>query len=304
MDEFASAGNCVLVLWGSSSDPELLKAAATSLSARVGTAGKVQLENVERLLLSSHASSTFDVALSGFVDPASTIHSAEILAELVRILKPGGKLAIREAFADGEHFKTPSQMVSAMKLAGYVQVSEPSSVQLSDDHKISLKSVLKVPGNITVHELSGCKPQYEVGASSQLKISFAKKPEPPKVDENVVKVWSLSTNDMMDDDIELIDDDDLLDADDLVKPDPESLRVKCGDGTQRKKACKNCSCGLAEELAAEGQPKTKATNATSACGSCFLGDAFRCASCPYLGMPAFKPGEKIALTDRQLKGDL
>merc|ERR1711931_444604 len=130
---------------------------------------------------------------------------------------------------------------------------------------------------------------------SQLKLSWLQETDDTKAD--VAAIWSISASDAVDDDIELIDTNELLDEEDLVKPDAASLRV-CGT-TGKRKACKDCSCGLAEELADGKEPTKKTVN--SSCGSCYLGDAFRCASCPYLGMPAFKPGEKIQLSERQLK---
>ena len=54
---------------------------------------------------------------------------------------------------------------------------------------------------------------------------------------------------MLDAEVELMDPDSLLDESDYVKPDPLSLKYDCGTNKAgKKKACKNCVCGLAEEL--------------------------------------------------------
>ena len=68
---------------------------------------------------------------------------------------------------------------------------------------------------------------------------------------------------MDDDDVDLIDQDELLDEEDMAKPDQATLRV-CGT-TGKRKACKDCSCGLAEEITNGGEITTKSVN--SSCGS-------------------------------------
>lgn len=112
-----------------------------------------------------------------------------------------------------------------------------------------------------------------------------------------------------------IDPEALLTAADRARPVPTCEPFAADGAPRRKKACKNCSCGLAE-LEAEELAQSKvvlldgkvdgqaievdqaekerllaavlaAPKATSSCGSCFLGDAFRCASCPYLGETDF-----------------
>ncbi|XP_078365876.1 anamorsin homolog isoform X2 [Oculina patagonica] len=258
--------------------------------------------SAHQITLTSHLDSAFDVVLSGATLPSLLVHSLDLLAEIARILKPSGKLTLTEPTGSTGNLRPPEKLASALKLAGFVNISVPKELSLTLDASTVLKEKF---GDVTTIQISACKPSFEVGTSSQLPLSFSSKPAcKPKVkDENVAKIWTLSAQDIDDEDIDILDSDTLLDEEDLLKPDPASLKSDCNTNKAgKKKACKNCTCGLAEEIGQGKKPEKKAV--TSSCGSCYLGDAFRCASCPYLGMPAFKPGEKVALTSRQLKGDL
>ncbi|KAJ8910782.1 hypothetical protein NQ315_015123 [Exocentrus adspersus] len=168
-----------------------------------------------------------------------------------------------------------SNISDAVKLKFQLSTNGFMNIQISDDN------------------VNAIRPLFEVGSSTSLNL--------PK--RSMGAIWKLDDNE--DDDVETIDPDDLLDEEDLKKPDISSLRV-CGT-TGKRKACKDCSCGLAEELASEakaGKVVNTIDAPKSSCGSCYLGDAFRCATCPYLGMPAFKPGDKIQLIGNQLQADL
>ncbi|QLQ82015.1 hypothetical protein HG537_0G02690 [Torulaspora globosa] len=110
---------------------------------------------------------------------------------------------------------------------------------------------------------------------------------------------------------ELIDEEDLV----INSNDPTGITmITCGKTkTRRKKACKDCTCGMKEQEQQEidqvrnnqetivkfsDQELTEIDftiegKKLGGCNSCSLGDAFRCSGCPYLGLPAFKPGQKI-----------
>ncbi|XP_070575043.1 anamorsin homolog [Ptychodera flava] len=303
-------GQHVLLLWGGAVPPDNIQDIVKTIMEKVGSTGKVQVEHIDRLHISEHKNSTFDVVISGLFQPVTAIHSSDSLAEFARILKPNGKLVLREPVVQNSdpNIRTQAKAVSAVKLSGFVNVSEPKTLEPTEDDLSTIKSSLKTTSDVSVVEILCNKPAFEVGSSSQL--SFTKKPrietDKPKLDNNAAKVWTLSAFDMADDEVDLVDQDDLLDDDDFLKPDPSTLQADCGTGSGKRKACKNCSCGLAEELENEGKTEKKSTkqSTTSACGNCYLGDAFRCASCPYLGMPAFKPGEKVSLSNRQLNADV
>ena len=48
------------------------------------------------LLIAAHQKSVFDVALLGAVNPPSVTHTMDHLAEVARILKPSGRMYLRE----------------------------------------------------------------------------------------------------------------------------------------------------------------------------------------------------------------
>merc|ERR1719159_1560451 len=93
---------------------------------------------------------------------------------------------------------------------------------------------------------------------------------------------------------------DRIDEDALLGEVPKPVGKGKSDCSSQPKACANCTCGRKEledkEGAEEAKKKLEQGTVRSSCGSCYLGDAFRCDGCPYRGLPAFKPGSKVELS--------
>lgn len=151
-----------------------------------------------------------------------------------------------------------------LTLAGFVDIEQTSS------------SVL------TAH-----LPLYAQGASLSLS-------EAPK--SSALDAWTaaLSSGEK----VPLVDEAELLKRDGIPDGDGKECSI---DNVGKRKPCKDCSCGLADIYAEESETKAPLK---SSCGSCSLGDAFRCAGCPYLGLPPFKPGEKVSIPQSFMTSDI
>uniref|UniRef100_K3Z8Y7 Anamorsin homolog n=1 Tax=Setaria italica TaxID=4555 RepID=K3Z8Y7_SETIT len=193
----------------------------------------------------------------------------QLVAEINRVLQAGGRNSlIYECLCQPN-----TDIERKLLMGGFVEVQASAASSLDNVQSVTVKAK---------------KASWSVGSSFPLK----------KATKALPKI-------QIDDDSELIDEDSLLTEEDLKKP---QLPVvgDCEVGATRK-ACKNCTCGRAEaeaqveklELTAE-----QINNPQSACGSCGLGDAFRCGTCPYRGLPPFKPGEKVSLSGNFLAADI
>mmetsp|Transcript_293 Transcript_293/g.955 ORF Transcript_293/g.955 Transcript_293/m.955 type:complete len:206 (-) Transcript_293:865-1482(-) len=178
---------------------------------------------------------------------------------------------------------------------------------LSDDVLKNALKALKPGGALSVEKVSGDRQKLEDAcrlagfvdvSTSQEEGLVARRPK-YSIGAKMVLPWAAA--DQTADNDEIIDENELLADEDLPVKEP----VQRTRGAGGRKPCANCSCGLKEQLEnSQETAEVKTEEAASKCGNCHLGDGFRCASCPYLGLPPFKPGEKVSLTDSLMTSDL
>jgi len=106
--------------------------------------------------------------------------------------------------------------------------------------------------------------------------------------QNTIKLSGMDLDGMDLEDDNLVDEDDLLNSYNILMSGLAIPTLDKKDCKTSRNACKDCTCGRAEgSLKDESKP--------SMCGNCYLGDAFRCATCPSKGLSSFSPGEKVII---------
>eukprot|EP01038_Epipyxis_sp_PR26KG_P005602 gene5602-7734_t len=237
-------------------------------------------EQEEEILLFSDLNKIYNQSSSFLYDEIKVIGripNEEEISILFKLLISNGKMLI-----EGIPSREAGQSLTVdLKICGFIDIMAAKDPSTGDRFVVCQR------------------PTWEIGSKILLNI-VNNSTTISNNDENSKK-WKMAAIDLADDD--LIDEDALLDANPVVVDDANEAQG-CGDDTSgaKKRACKNCSCGLAEieaqeALSGEMSIEEKSSQTKSSCGSCYKGDAFRCGSCPFLGKPAFEPGnEKVVLS--------
>ncbi|KAI8468419.1 MAG: cytokine-induced anti-apoptosis inhibitor 1, Fe-S biogenesis-domain-containing protein [Monoraphidium minutum] len=243
-------------------------------------------------------------ALSGALTgaDASTVDLLTGQASLEALLASGSKYSgAVVACGSGKASLAPAFLGGVAKL---LQPGARATVQLGGGASTGdAKSALLLSGFVDCQDsgaaaVAGSVPSYGVGAKSALKkpaAAAAAAPAAPAVNGGAWKV-DLAGGD---EDEELVDEEELLTEEDRARPAPVAAADDCEVGAAGRKACKDCTCGRAEAEAA-GVKVTLTDEmiqnpGVGSCGNCSLGDAFRCAGCPYRGLPSFQPGKPLTL---------
>jgi len=216
--------------------------------------------------LASLVESSFDEARL----MVGTVISDEVLEHTLRALKPGCKIMVE----DVETRELGNSISTDLRIQGF------EDIMCAKDPASGARFVVATKPNT-----------LSLGASATISLPVG----------STGSKWTMDSMDLAD--AELVDESTLLeDLPSTEAKDPMDCGTGAGTGG-KKRACANCSCGLAEREALENASEGAAVDPVakaSSCGGCYKGDAFRCAGCPFLGKPAFEPGQErliLALDD-------
>lgn len=336
---------------GHTSSPRTLLLSPPSLSSRPEKLDNVlaahdrsvtDIQMLDRLSLSlvSLPESTYEVIVI-LTDADETrqesrrLLSKDLLGVIAKALKPGGKLRSQDGTLATEDQQERREAI----FAGLV-------IEGQDMVKPKYASTESVPLRLGRAKKEGgaAATTSSIGTGAVSLNLHGKRKNGPAASPMPAGVGFVDFSDDLDapeidgSDDELIDEDTLLDEEDMRRdliPRRSQISAyiwkqtltfstapECRPKTgKRRRACKDCTCGLAQKLEAEDAAKRSTADQALAklkaddlaevdftvqgkvgsCGNCALGDAFRCDGCPYIGLPAFKPGEDVRLLNNDVQ---